>query len=96
MVFDETLTVTGACTFSSTILYRDKTEVVAAANVIAADESGSVFFLNDATEFASTLPAMAAGLHYTFIVTGAPSGASYTITTNGGAAKIYGSAVNAA
>jgi hypothetical protein len=56
-----------------------KTEVVAATNVITAAESGSVFFLNSATEFVSTLPAVAAGLHFTFIVTAAPSGASYTV-----------------
>jgi len=90
VVFDETLTVTGACTFSSTITYRDKTETVAAANVIASNESGTVYFLNDATEFASTLPAVAAGLHYTFIVTGAPSGADYTITTDSSANVILG------
>ena len=90
VVFDETLTVTGACTFSSTVTYRNKTEVVAAANVITADESGSVFFLNDATEFASTLPAPAAGLNFRFIVSAAPAGADYTITTNAGANVILG------
>lgn len=90
VVFDETLTVTGACTFSSTITYRDKTETVAAANVIASNESGSVFFLNDATEFASTLPAVSAGLHYTFIVSAAPAGANYTITTDSSANVILG------
>ena len=60
-------------------------EVVTATNVITAAESGATFFLNDAAEFASTLPAVAAGLRYTFIVTGAPSGASYTIGTDAGA-----------
>src|SRR3972149_2841219 len=38
------------------------TEIVAATNVIAASESGTTFFLSHATEFASTLPAPAAGL----------------------------------
>lgn len=61
-------------------------EVVAATNVIAAAESGTTFFLNDATEFASTLPPVSsAGQRYTFIVTGAPAGASYTIGSAGGA-----------
>lgn len=55
------------------------TENVTATNVIAASESGSVFFLNSATEFVSTLPAVAAGLKFTFIVVAAPSGASYTV-----------------
>lgn len=85
-----TLAVTGAATLSSTLtvagvtnsgtlLTKDLTEVVTATNVITAAESGSVFFLNSATEFVSTLPAVAAGLHFTFIVTAAPSGASYTV-----------------
>lgn len=76
VVFDENLTVSG------TLSYKQLTEVVTSANVITAAETGSVFFLNAAAEFASTLPAPAAGLHFTFIVTGAPSGANYTITTN--------------
>jgi hypothetical protein len=72
------------------VLYSDFTEVVTAANVITAAESGSVFFLSSATEFASTLPAPQAGLHFTFIVTAAPSGANYTITTNASANIIKG------
>lgn len=67
------------------------TEVVAATNVITAAESGKVFFLNAATEFASTLPAPSAGLHYTFIVTAAPSSASYTVVTEGGCQVLAGS-----
>lgn len=77
------LAVTGASTFA-TVLYKDLTEVVAATNVITAAESGSVFFLNATVEFASTLPAVAAGLHFTFIVTAAPSGASYTVAAASG------------
>lgn len=92
VVFDETLTVTGACTFSSTVTYRQKTETVTAANVIDAAESGSVFFLSAANEFASTLPAPAAGLHFTFIVAAAPAGASYTVVTNASANIIIGHA----
>jgi len=90
-----TLDVTGATTLS-TVLYKDLTEVVVAANGIAAAETGSVFFLNAANEFASTLPAVAAGLHFTFIVTGAPSGASYTIVTPAGADLIHGHSVSSA
>lgn len=73
-----TFAATGA-TSLGTLLNKDLTEVVTATNVITAAESGSVFFLNSATEFVSTLPALAAGLHFTFIVTAAPSGASYTV-----------------
>jgi hypothetical protein len=92
VVFDETLTVTGETSLGTTT-YKKKAETVAAANVITAPESGSVFFLNDATEFASTLPAPAAGLHFKFVVTGAPSGADYTITTNASANIIKGGVV---
>ena len=69
---------------------KEKTEVVTAANVIAATESGTTFYLNASSEFASTLPAPAAGLHFKFIVTAAPAGDSYTITTNGSANIILG------
>jgi hypothetical protein len=65
-------------------------EIVTATNVITAAESGKTFFLNSATEFVSTLPAPAAGLTYTFIVTAAPSGASYTVVTNSSANIIKG------
>jgi hypothetical protein len=74
----------------TTPLFTEKTEVVAATNVIAASESGSVFFLNHATEFVSTLPAPAAGLTFKFIVSGAPASASYTIVTNSSANIIKG------
>lgn len=85
-----TLDVTGAATLSGTLSSKQLTETVTAANTITAAETGSVFFLNSTTEFASTLPAPAAGLHFTFVVTGAPSGASYTITTNGSSNIIKG------
>ena len=68
----------------------DNAEIVTATNVITAAESGKTFFLNSATEFVSTLPAVAAGLKFTFIVTGAPSGASYTIVTDSSANVIKG------
>ena len=65
-------------------------EVVTATNAITAAESGKTFFLASATEFLSTLPAPALGLRYKFIVALAPSGASYTIATNGSANIIIG------
>jgi hypothetical protein len=77
----------------TTPLLTDFTEVVTATNVIAASESGSTFFLNSATEFVSTLPAPAAGLRFTFVVTAAPSGASYTIVTNSSSNIIKGNVV---
>jgi hypothetical protein len=56
-------------------------ELLAATEVLVAADSGKVLFLNHATEFDTMLPAPAAGLRFTFIVTGAPSGANYTITS---------------
>ena len=67
-----------------------------AASTLTAAQSGTTFFLSSATEFATTLPAPAAGLVYTFIVGAAPSGASYTIVTASSANIIKGQAVNAA
>ena len=72
------------------------TEIVTATNVITADECGKTFFLASATEFVSTLPAVAAGLRFSFIVTAAPAGDSYTIVTNSSANIIKGLDVNAA
>ncbi len=85
-----TLGVTGATTLSSTLSHKRLAEVVTATNVITAAESGSVFFLNSATEFVSTLPAPALGLYFKFKVTAAPSGASYTVVTTGAATIIKG------
>jgi hypothetical protein len=64
-------------------------ETVAAANVITAAETGKTFFLNLAGGFASTLPAPALGLKYTFIVKVAPTTA-YTVKTNGDANILHG------
>lgn len=65
-------------------------EVVTTTNAINASESGKTFFLNAATEFASTLPAPAAGLFFRFIVTDAPETADYTIVTNASAQILAG------
>jgi len=67
------------------------TELTAASTLTAA-QSGRTFFLNAATEFATTLPAPVAGLRYTFIVKAAPSGANYTIVTASSANIIKGQA----
>lgn len=63
----------------TTPLIKDLTEVVTTTNVIAATETGSVFFLASATGFVSTLPAVAAGLHFVFIVSTAPTSGSHTV-----------------
>ncbi len=59
------------------------TEIVTGANVITAAESGTTYILNAATGFASTLPVVAAGLRFTFIVGAtAPSSGNHTIVPN--------------
>ena len=89
-------TGTGLVHVGSSLTYIANTEVVDATNVITAAETGTTFFLNDATEFASTLPAPAAGLNFKFIVTGAPSGADYTVGTNSAADILIGGVSTAA
>lgn len=68
-------------------------EVVTTTNVITAAESGSTFVLNSATAFVSTLPSVAAGLRYRFIV-GATivTGGNHTIVPTDDD-TIYGGAV---
>lgn len=66
------------------------TEVLAAADTLTAADNGKVIFLSSGTEFATTLPAPFLGAHFTFIVTAAPSGASYTIVTSGSAQILVG------
>lgn len=83
-------TISGATLTTSTIAGPVLNEIVSATNVITAAESGTTFFLNSAAEFASTLPAPAAGLFYRFIVTAAPSSASYTVVTEGGCQVMAG------
>ena len=60
------------------------TEVVTAANVITAAESGSTYILNSATAIVSTLPVVAAGLRFKFIVgaLGVANSENHTIVPN--------------
>lgn len=67
-------------------------EELTAASTLTAADSGKTLYLNSATEFATTLPTPADGLNFRFIVKAAPSGASYTVVTNGGSNVIQGSA----
>lgn len=67
-----------------------QSEELTAARTLTAADSGKTFFLNASTEFATTLPLPALGLHFTFIVKAAPSGASYTIVTSGSTNIIKG------
>lgn len=72
-----------------------KADVLTAASTLTREASGKVYFLDSATEFATTLPLPEPGLELEFIVRAAPSGADYTIYANGGANIIKGSVVSA-
>lgn len=98
MVAGDTLTLTmfsdqvweevGRSTATTTNAPR-KVETVTGTNAISAAETGTIYFLNAAGGFTSTLPAPAVGLNYKFVVKAAPSTA-YVITTNGGADIMIG------
>ncbi len=79
VTFQSSLTVSGATTFSGASVLN--TEDLTATNTLTAADSGKILFLNAETEFATTLPAPAAGLHFKFICKAAPASASYTIVT---------------
>ncbi len=71
------------------------TETRAAATTLTAADNGKTIFLNSSTEFATTLPPPRAGLEFTFIVSAAPSGASYTVITSGSSNIIKGMVTSA-
>lgn len=67
-------------------------QVLTAAATLTAADTNKTFYLNSATEFAVTLPAVAAaaGVRYRFVVKAAPSAASYTVVTAASENKIIG------
>lgn len=69
---------------------RTPVETLAAAKTLVFADTGKTFILSHATEFAVTLPAVSAGLHFRFIVGNAPETASYTIITPSSANLMYG------
>jgi hypothetical protein len=64
-----------------------------AAKTLTAQNSGSTYLLALAGGFAVTLPAVASGLRFTFIVQIAPAGGSYTIVAASGT-PIHGVALS--
>ena len=66
------------------------TEVVTAANVLTAAESGTTYFLSLAGGFQTTLPAATAGCWFDFVVKTAPTTAYTIITSNGTDQIIFG------
>jgi hypothetical protein len=81
---------------SSSVLYPGNSvtggrmKILTAASTLTNADNGTIFFLNSATEFATTLPAPFLGAEFTFIVKAAPSGANYTIVTGSSANIIQG------
>lgn len=63
---------------------------ITGTRTVSADESGSTFFINNATGFVTTLPAPAAGLKYTFINKTANTSGNHTIVTASSANIIKG------
>jgi hypothetical protein len=80
---DQTQTLTG-----KTVAGPETSEVVTAANILTAAESGKTFYLDALAGFLTTFPAPALGLVYRFVVKTAPTSNGYTFAPNGGTADI--------
>lgn len=80
----------------SSISAKESQQELSVASTLTIDGSEKTFYLNSATEFATTLPPVATsqGFHARFIVKAAPVGASYTIAST--AANISGSILSPA
>lgn len=65
-------------------------KTLTATATLTATEVGKTIFLNSTTEFVTTLPLPKAGYTFSFVVTAAPSGASYTVVTSGSSNIIKG------
>lgn len=73
--------------------YSNRVQVLTAARVLTAADSGKTFLLALAAGFPITLPVPAAGLDFEFIVSTPPTGGAYAIGTNGAADIIKGGVV---
>lgn len=71
-------------------------QTITAIKAVSAAESGTTFFINNATGFATTLPAPAAGLRYKFVSKLANTSGNHTVVTTSSANIIAGFAANAA
>ena len=71
---------------STTFRPSDQIETLAADTTVTAAQSGTTFILDNSTGEAITLPTLAAGLHYRFIVGAAFATDNWTVT----AAQIAG------
>jgi hypothetical protein len=76
------------------VVATDNVRALTAAYTVVPADNGTTFILNASAEFATTLPSPFAGAKYSFIVGGAPSGASYTVSST--TDLIHGLAVSSA
>jgi hypothetical protein len=65
-------------------------KILTATYTVPQSENGTIYYLNSATEFVTTLPAPFLGAEYTFIVMAAPAAASYTVVSASSANVIKG------
>ena len=63
---------------------------ITGARTVLASESGSIFYINNATGFITTLPTAAAGLRYTFINKTANTSGNHTVVSASSANIIKG------
>ncbi len=93
---DNDLQVTGPVTFEGVVeiqgSYLNPVEILVTTEAVEITDSGKVFILNHATEFASTLPTVAssAGVTFRFIVGVPPDTGSFTVVTDSLEDKIHG------
>jgi hypothetical protein len=82
----------GGYELNNKVQYSDLTTV----STLTLSDSGKTLYLNSATEFATTLPAVAdaAGFHVRFVVKAPPTGSSYTVVSP--SADIHGVVASAA
>lgn len=81
---------TAAILYPTNATTGGRMKVLTATYSVPVTENGTIYFLNSATEFVSTLPAPFLGAEYTFVVKAAPAGANYTVVSASSANVIIG------
>jgi hypothetical protein len=81
---------TASILYPATSTTGGRMKILTATYSVPADENGTIYYLNAATEFVTTLPAPFLGAEYEFIVKAAPAGANYTVVSASSANVIIG------
>jgi hypothetical protein len=92
---DNRVKVVAAATGSTDVVLQEvpntsNSEVLITTRLLTASDTDKTFFLALAAGFVVTLPAVAAGLNFSFYVQIAPSGGTYTIVTAAAAQILAG------